>query len=188
MYPQSNQFQLNSRRYRVIKKIAEGGFSTVYLVRSSESHTNDGMDDEEQQFQSNELFALKEVRLQLEEQEQVKTTELFIHVSHHVQAFKKELGYYRQMNGMSNIIRLIDGDISSASGGKRGLFVFPFHKLGSAQRLYCTPFIESGKQIEFSKLKRLSLDICKALQCFHSQQPALAFRDLKVICTVPTNH
>jgi serine/threonine protein kinase len=76
----------------------------------------------------------------------------------------------------SNVLRLIDGGLVELRDGKRdGYLLFPFYQRGTLQDLF-----ERNETLELKVLMKYFSGICAGLQAFHSMQPALAFRDLKV--------
>ncbi|KAI8804915.1 kinase-like domain-containing protein [Cladochytrium replicatum] len=109
------------------------------------------------------LFALKRVRLQLPEQEERFASE--------VAAMKRIASPYVMAFEDSAVLKGRDGNPIE------GLIVMPYYSGGTVQDL-----IEKTPAAEFipmSKILQLTVDICKGLLAFHTQNPPLAFRDLK---------
>ena len=146
-------------------QLSLGGFSYVYLAKSLDE--NDGnLDDLENvsflqhKKSGSTLLALKKVRVELPEQ---------------AQAFDRELGYHKQMRDYDNVLKLFDGGII----GGFGYFLFPFYKNGSLQDLLFQKQV-SKTNLDFDFIITISRGIVRGLDSFHSQNPPLAFRDLKV--------
>ncbi|KND03802.1 NAK/MPSK protein kinase [Spizellomyces punctatus DAOM BR117] len=108
------------------------------------------------------LFALKRVRVQLPE---------------HEERLRKEIEAHKLVRS-EHVVTLVDSMILKEGGSVvEGLLLLPFYEKGTVQDL-----IDRTPLNEFIPLKtilNLAVDVCAGLTAFHTQDPPLAFRDLK---------
>jgi serine/threonine kinase 16 len=141
----SQEIRVNSRTLVIQKQLGEGGFSFVYLVK-------DKIDGQ--------LYALKRVRVQLEEQTKM---------------LKQEIQAHRLVQSR-HVIPLLDSKLIQSNGSiSEGLLLLPYFENGTVQNLIDR---ERG-QLALEKICSIAHDICQGLNAFHSCNPPLAFRDLK---------
>jgi serine/threonine kinase 16 len=149
--------------------MGEGGFSFVYLVKSNsykdeEDAVTSSAPQRPKSKRGSYLYALKRIKIQLEEQER---------------AFEKELHYHKLIGLHPNVITLIDGElIHYGNGIKEGLLLFPFYKKGTWQDLINRSQL-NGETVDLKRLMTLFTGVCNGLLAFHQQPTVLAFRDLK---------
>ncbi|KAJ3260965.1 Serine/threonine-protein kinase 16 [Boothiomyces macroporosus] len=136
---------LNHRQLVIQSSLGEGGFSFVYLVKDKK----DG-----------KLFALKQIKIQLEEQQKLLLQE--------IEAHKKVRS--------DHVLKLFDSELKKENGKiVEGLLLLPYCKNGTVQSL-----IEKSKgNLPLEQICSFGIDICNGLSAFHSCNPPLAFRDLK---------
>jgi serine/threonine kinase 16 len=138
-------YTIHHRTLIAQKQLGEGGFSFVYLVKDKSE---------------NKLYALKKIRIQLQEQTRLVKQEIQAHSC--VQS--------------PNIIKLIDWELKEFNGIiSEGLLLLPFYKNGTVQAL-----IEMNPMgLDVKQIVSIGMDVCNGLHAFHSCTPPLAFRDLK---------
>ncbi|KAI8847035.1 kinase-like domain-containing protein [Chytridium lagenaria] len=144
-----SEVKLGSKAYTIVRKIGEGGFSYVYLVKESRPRSAGG---------TSPTFALKEVRIQLPEQEE---------------RIRGEIAALANMDS-PYILKLLDSVIiSKPSKDAKAFLLFPFYSHGTVQDM-----IEKGS-LEMPRILQIARDVAYGLKAFHSRSPPLAFRDLK---------
>lgn len=115
----------------------------------------------------NALLALKKIKIQLEEQEDPVRREIQTHalVAQH-----------------PHVIRLLYGEVRVQDNGvKEGLLLFPFYKQGTVQDwIDRSHHGEHKEEPTVDQIMGVFVGICRGLGAFHSLEPPLAFRDLKV--------
>ncbi|KAJ3308724.1 Serine/threonine-protein kinase 16 [Boothiomyces sp. JEL0838] len=136
---------LNHRQLVIQSSLGEGGFSFVYLVKDKK----DG-----------KLFALKQIKIQLEEQQKLLLQE--------IEAHKKVRS--------DHVLKLFDSELKKENGKiVEGLLLLPYCKNGTVQSL----IEKSNGNLPLEQICSFGIDICNGLSAFHSCNPPLAFRDLK---------
>eukprot|EP00158_Paraphelidium_tribonemae_P005993 Partr_v1_DN27623_c1_g1_i1_m64892 putative serine threonine kinase 16 len=163
----SRSVTLNSdHRYRIIKRIGEGGFAYVYLVeRENLSHGGDpeqGLSTNSQ----NNRFALKKLRIEMDEQ---------------IQGFEHEVAAHLLANasGSAHIVKLLESKLIATGTSTYGYLLFPFYPDGSAQDLLDLT-AKHHIVLTIDQILKIVKGICKGLEVFHSLEPdRMAFRDLK---------
>jgi len=140
-------YNLNGKEYSKVKTIGEGGYSFVIEVKNRHG----------------EHYALKCVRLQLEEQ---------------VEAIEKEISAYKKVSHQ-HIMELLDhATVTKPNVDKMCYLLFPLLKRGSIQDLIIRNF-SSRDTIPEQQIFRWTLELCKAVFVFHACTPPLAHRDIK---------
>ena len=140
---------INQRRFTVVKRLGEGGFSFVHLVKEQRAPFNQ--------------YALKRIRIQLAEQEDRLRQEIAAH-----QAVKSPY-----------VLPLVDSQIVTKGPNRKiveGRLLLPFYANGTVQDLVDKTRDDC---IPLHRIISIALDVCKGLKAFHSHNPPLAFRDLK---------
>ena len=155
--------EIEDTRYRIIKRIGEGGFAYVYMAQRAGGSRQRRADVE---LGESDLFAVKQILIQLPEQEEV---------------VNREIAFSRMVKGRKNVVQLVDAAIVVRRNGMReGLLVFPFYRKGTLESLIKLYNKGNGVvTLPASLMARLFRGICQGLLAFHEQDPQLAFRDLK---------
>jgi serine/threonine kinase 16 len=110
------------------------------------------------------LYAIKKIKIQLEEQEA---------------AFQREVQNHGLVRQSHFVLQLIDYEFSRRSADiKEGLLVFPFYRRGTVQDMM-NHAQATNEPIPFKTILQVFLDIGQGLLAFHRLQPPMAFRDLK---------
>ncbi|KAJ3210437.1 Serine/threonine-protein kinase 16 [Dinochytrium kinnereticum] len=144
------EVKLGSKSFNIVRKIGEGGFSYVYLVKEARSKGD--------VTSPTTLYALKECRFQLPEQE--------IRIKAEISALSSIDSPY--------VLKLVDSAIiSQPKKDAKAFLLFPYHGRGTVQDL-----IEKGP-LDTKQILEIGRDVVKGLLAFHTRKPSLAFRDLK---------
>ncbi|KAI8611056.1 kinase-like domain-containing protein [Chytriomyces sp. MP71] len=165
-YGKSEVFRVRNRRFTVLRSLGEGGFSYVHLVKETTSGIA---------ATASELYALKQIRVQLPEQEQ---------------RLRAEISAHGAVNSPF-VLKLVDSVILRGADLRQrqnvsgmdlpvlaeGLLVLPYYGGGTVQDLI--DGIPPGESLELKRILEIASDIAKGLLAFHKKNPPLAFRDLK---------
>ncbi|KAL5612394.1 hypothetical protein BROUX41_000084 [Berkeleyomyces rouxiae] len=143
-FPGSPTLKINSRSFKILRLLGEGGFSYVYLV---------------QDISTSELFALKKIRCPFGAES--------------VSLAMKEVGAYNAFAGTPGIIHSIDHCIATERGGgedsKTVYVLLPYYKRGNLQDMINANLV-NGTQFPERKLMVLFLGVCRALKAMHQYQ------------------
>jgi serine/threonine kinase 16 len=140
---------VNSKPFRIIKQLGEGGFSFVYLVAENNGRYGESM-------------ALKKIKIQLPEHETRLLQEIACHKA--VSSF--------------HVLKLLDSEILKNNQGQaiEGRLLLPFYPQGTVQDLIDKSLYD---YIPIETVLKIIIGLCRGLEAFHTHQPPLAFRDLK---------
>ncbi|KAK7554526.1 serine/threonine protein kinase-like protein [Phyllosticta citricarpa] len=139
-FPGSPQLKINSRSFKILRLLGEGGFSYVYLVQDK-SGSN--------------LYALKKIRCPFGQES--------------VSQALKEVEAYSLFAPHPNIIHCIDHSIASDRsdpGAKTVYILLPYYRRGNLQDLINANLVNHTRFPE-RRLMVLLLGICKALKAMH---------------------
>ncbi|KAG8164841.1 hypothetical protein KVR01_005116 [Diaporthe batatas] len=140
-FPGSPSLKINSRNFKILRLLGEGGFSYVYLVQDTST---------------SELFALKKIRCPFGAES--------------VAQAMKEVDAYKLFANTSGIIHSIDYAIASERGGgeasKTVYVLLPYYRRGNLQDLINANLVNHTKFPE-KKLMHLFLGVCRALREMH---------------------
>lgn len=139
-FPGSPQLKINSRSFKILRLLGEGGFSYVYLV--SDNSTN-------------ELFALKKIRCPFGQES--------------VSLALKEVEAYSLFAPHPNIIHSIDYSVASDKSdpsAKTVYILLPYYRRGNLQDLINANLVNHTRFPE-RRLMELLLGVCKALKAMH---------------------
>ncbi|KAJ3100259.1 hypothetical protein HDU97_002395 [Phlyctochytrium planicorne] len=150
------------KNYTIEKKIGEGGFSYVYLVREQSNRPKSASP----QPSTSPPFALKEVRFQLPEQKE---------------RIKDEIEAFSLVKDCPNVLKLLGHEIiSEPRADAKAYLLFPFHGSTVQQVIDRETVNGKGKAIiPLNRILEIALDVCTGLKAFHSLNPPRSFRDLK---------
>ncbi|KAI2784809.1 kinase-like protein [Daldinia loculata] len=139
-FPGSPTLKINSRSFKILRLLGEGGFSYVYLVQDTATA---------------ELFALKKIRCPFGAES--------------VQQAMREVEAYKTFSHTPNIIHSVDYSIASErndADAKTVYVVLPYYRRGNLQDIINANLVNHTKFPEH-ELMRLFLGICKALKYMH---------------------
>ncbi|KAH8701015.1 kinase-like domain-containing protein [Talaromyces proteolyticus] len=147
-FPSSPQLKINSRSFKLLRLLGEGGFSYVYLVQDKNT---------------SELFALKKIRCPFGQES--------------VSQALKEVEAYSLFTPNVNIIRSFDHCVTTESGSKfRGgddegssktvYILLPYYQRGNLQDAINANLVNHTKFPE-KELLSLMLGVAKALKAMH---------------------
>ncbi|KAL7818146.1 kinase-like domain-containing protein [Trichoderma aethiopicum] len=150
-FPGSPTLKINSRSFKILRLLGEGGFSYVYLVEDTSTH---------------ELFALKKIRCPFGAES--------------VQQAMREVDAYRLFDHVPTIISAYDHCVATERGGdddagKTVYVLLPYYRRGNLQDMINANLVNHGRFPE-RHLMMLFLGVCKALRAMHEYQPAPAER------------
>ncbi|KAK6587497.1 hypothetical protein PZA11_000787 [Diplocarpon coronariae] len=139
-FPGSPQLKINSRSFKILRLLGEGGFSYVYLV---------------QDISNEALYALKKIRCPFGQES--------------VAQAMKEVEAYALFSPHPNIIRSVDYCVSSDRsdpGAKTVYILLPYYRRGNLQDIINANLVNHTKFPE-RRLMVLFLGVCKALKAMH---------------------
>ncbi|KAL4957812.1 MFS general substrate transporter [Aspergillus filifer] len=147
-FPSSPQLKINSRSFKLLRLLGEGGFSYVYLVQDKST---------------SELFALKKIRCPFGQES--------------VSQALKEVEAYNLFNRERNIIHSIDHSVSTESGskfrsdggeaGSKTVYILlPYYQRGNLQDAINANLVNHTKFPE-KRLTILMLGVAQALRAMH---------------------
>ncbi|KAI9904722.1 hypothetical protein N3K66_001251 [Trichothecium roseum] len=151
-FPGSPTLKINSRSFKILRLLGEGGFSYVYLVEDTATH---------------ELFALKKIRCPFGAES--------------VQQAMREVDAYRIFSHIPTIISMIDhcvatergassgGNIGGGGGDEANKTVYvllPYYRRGNLQDMINANLVNHASFPE-RRLMVLFLGVCKALRAMH---------------------
>ncbi|KAF2435877.1 serine/threonine protein kinase-like protein [Tothia fuscella] len=139
-FPSSPQLKINSRSFKILRLLGEGGFSYVYLVEDTSSH---------------ELYALKKIRCPFGQES--------------VSLALKEVEAYSLFSPHPNIIHSIDHSVASDRSdpsAKTVYILLPYYRRGNLQDMINANLV-NHTQFPEKRLMVLFLGVCKALKTMH---------------------
>ncbi|KAF2739294.1 kinase-like protein [Polyplosphaeria fusca] len=139
-FPGSPQLKINSRSFKILRLLGEGGFSYVYLVQDSSNQ---------------ELLALKKIRCPFGQES--------------VSQALKEVEAYTLFSPHPNIIHSIDYSVESDksdASAKTVYILLPYYRRGNLQDMINANLVNHTKFPE-RRLMVLFLGVCKALKAMH---------------------
>ncbi|MCJ1292374.1 hypothetical protein MMC34_003924 [Xylographa carneopallida] len=141
-FPNSPQLRINSRSFKILRLLGEGGFSYVYLV---------------QETSTGHLYALKKIRCPFGQES--------------VSLALKEVEAYALFNPHPNIIAAIDHSITSAKdktdpGSKTVYILLPYYRRGNLQDAINANLVNHTRFPE-RRLMILFLGVARALKAMH---------------------
>ncbi|KAF6842467.1 serine threonine protein [Colletotrichum musicola] len=145
-FPGSPTLKINSRSFKILRLLGEGGFSYVYLVQDTSS---------------GEEFALKKIRCPFGAES--------------VAQAMKEVEAYRLFGRTPGIIHAVDHAIATERGGEPGsktvYVLLPYYRRGNLQDLINANLVNHTAFPE-RRLMLLFLGVCKALRAMHKYRGA----------------
>ncbi|KID80154.1 Serine/threonine-protein kinase [Metarhizium brunneum] len=149
-FPGSPTLKINSRSFKILRLLGEGGFSYVYLVEDTATH---------------ELFALKKIRCPFGAES--------------VQQAMREVDAYRLFAHIPTIISAVDHAVATERGSdeatKTVYVLLPYYRRGNLQDMINANLVNRGSFPE-RHLMTLFLGVCKALRSMHEYQAPPAER------------
>src|ERR1700761_6664086 len=139
-FPSSPQLRINSRSFKILRLLGEGGFSYVYLVEDTSTHA---------------LYALKKIRCPFGQESVAQAL--------------KEVEAYKLFAPHPNIIPSIDHSVASDKsdpGAKTVYILLPYYRRGNLQDMINANLVNHTKFPE-KKLMQLMLGVCIALKSMH---------------------
>ncbi|KAM3447961.1 hypothetical protein MY3296_008239 [Beauveria thailandica] len=152
-FPGSPTLKVNSRSFKILQLLGEGGFSYVYLV---------------QDLSTKEHFALKKIRCPFGAES--------------VQQAMREVEAYRLFQHVPNIISAIDHAVATERGGaddeaanKTVYVLLPYYRRGNLQDMINANLVNHARFPE-RHLMALFLGVCRALRAMHNHHAPPAER------------
>ncbi|KAF1736496.1 Serine/threonine-protein kinase ENV7 [Beauveria bassiana] len=155
-FPGSPTLKVNSRSFKILQLLGEGGFSYVYLV---------------QDLSTKEHFALKKIRCPFGAES--------------VQQAMREVEAYRLFQHVPNIISAIDHAVATERGGggaaadeaanKTVYVLLPYYRRGNLQDMINANLVNHARFPE-RHLMALFLGVCRALRAMHDHHAPPAER------------
>ncbi|KAL7629328.1 Serine/threonine-protein kinase env7 [Parahypoxylon ruwenzoriense] len=139
-FPGSPTLKINSRSFKILRLLGEGGFSYVYLVQDTATA---------------ELFALKKIRCPFGAES--------------VQQAMREVEAYKTFAHTPSIIHSVDYSIASErndADSKTVYVLLPYYRRGNLQDIINANLVNHTEFPE-KELMRLFLGVCKALKSMH---------------------
>jgi serine/threonine kinase 16 len=139
-FPGSPTLKINSRSFKILRLLGEGGFSYVYLVQDTATA---------------ELFALKKIRCPFGTES--------------VQQAMREVEAYKTFTHTPSIIHSIDYSIASERNDPESKTVYvllPYYRRGNLQDIINANLVNHTNFPE-KELMHLFLGVCKALRYMH---------------------
>ncbi|KAK8144294.1 hypothetical protein G3M48_006036 [Beauveria asiatica] len=152
-FPGSPTLKVNSRSFKILQLLGEGGFSYVYLV---------------QDLSTKEHFALKKIRCPFGAES--------------VQQAMREVEAYRLFQHVPSIISAIDHAVATERGGaddeaanKTVYVLLPYYRRGNLQDMINANLVNHARFPE-RHLMALFLGVCRALRAMHNHHAPPAER------------
>ncbi|KAL1609271.1 Serine/threonine-protein kinase env7 [Nothophoma quercina] len=139
-FPSNPQLKINSRSFKILRLLGEGGFSYVYLVQDNSNQ---------------QLLALKKIRCPFGQES--------------VSLALKEVEAYTLFSPHPNIIHSIDYSVEtdkSDPSAKTVYILLPYYRRGNLQDMINANLVNHTKFPE-KRLMVLFLGVCKALKAMH---------------------
>ncbi|EPE36050.1 Protein kinase-like (PK-like) [Glarea lozoyensis ATCC 20868] len=140
-FPGSPQLKINSRSFKILRLLGEGGFSYVYLVQDTSNES---------------LYALKKIRCPFGQES--------------VALAMKEVEAYALFSPHPNIIHSIDYSVASDRSdptAKTVYILLPYYRRGNLQDIINANLV-NGTRFPERNLMVLFLGVCKALKAMHN--------------------
>ncbi|OAA33761.1 Protein kinase-like domain protein [Moelleriella libera RCEF 2490] len=149
-FPESPTLKINSRSFKILRLLGEGGFSYVYLVEDTSSH---------------QLFALKKIQCPFGAES--------------VQQAMREVDAYRLFAHIPTIISAVDHAVATERGAdeatKTVYVLLPYYRRGNLQDMINANLVNHDTFPE-RHLMMLFLGVCKALRAMHQYKAPPAER------------
>ncbi|KAF2750626.1 serine/threonine kinase 16 [Sporormia fimetaria CBS 119925] len=142
-FPGSPQLKINNRSFKIQRLLGEGGFSYVYLVEDTSTHS---------------LYALKKIRCPFGQES--------------VSLALKEVEAYSLFSPHKNIIACIDHSVvsdKSDASAKTVYILLPYYRRGNLQDAINANLVNHTRFPE-RRLMELFLGVCKALKAMHQYE------------------
>lgn len=142
-FPGSPSLKINSRSFKILRLLGEGGFSYVYLVQDTSTA---------------ELFALKKIRCPFGAES--------------VQQAMREVEAYKTFAHSPGVIHSVDYAVAaerSDPGSKTVYVLLPYYRRGNLQDMINANLVNHARFPE-KKLMVLFLGVCRALKDMHQYQ------------------
>ncbi|KAK4447710.1 Serine/threonine-protein kinase [Podospora aff. communis PSN243] len=142
-FPSSPTLKINSRSFKILRLLGEGGFSYVYLVQDTSTA---------------ELFALKKIRCPFGAES--------------VAQAMKEVEAYKLFRNSPHIIHSVDHSVASERGGgadpqsKTVYVLLPYYRRGNLQDMINANLVNHTRFPE-KRLMQLFLGVCRGLKDMH---------------------
>jgi serine/threonine kinase 16 len=140
-FPGSPTLKINGRSFKILQLLGEGGFSYVYLVEDTSTHS---------------LFALKKIRCPFGAES--------------VQQAMREVDAYRLFAHVPSIISAFDHSVATERGGdeasKTVYILLPYYRRGNLQDMINANLVNHA-QFPERHLMTLFLGVCRALRAMH---------------------
>lgn len=138
-FPSTPTLRINSRPFKILRLLGEGGFSYVYLVQTPGDPT---------------LYALKKIRCPFGQESVAQAL--------------KEVEAYALFEGEENVIRALEHEVKDEGGeaGKTVYVLLPYYRRGNLQDAINANLVNRGRFPE-ARLMRLMLGVCRALKAMH---------------------
>ncbi|KAF2836396.1 serine/threonine kinase 16 [Patellaria atrata CBS 101060] len=139
-FPGSPQLKINSRSFKILRLLGEGGFSYVYLIQENSNQS---------------LYALKKIRCPFGQES--------------VSQALKEVEAYSLFSPHPNIIHSVDHSIASDKsdpGAKTVYILLPYYRRGNLQDMINANLVNHTNFPE-RRLMVLFLGVCQALKAMH---------------------
>ncbi|ETS86588.1 hypothetical protein PFICI_00416 [Pestalotiopsis fici W106-1] len=146
-FPGSPSLKINSRSFKILRLLGEGGFSYVYLVQDTSTA---------------ELFALKKIRCPFGAES--------------VQQAMREVEAYKTFAHSPGVIHSVDYAVASERsdpGSKTVYVLLPYYRRGNLQDMINANLVNHARFPE-KKLMVLFLGVCRALKDMHHYQAPAA--------------
>jgi serine/threonine kinase 16 len=139
-FPSTPTLRINSRPFKILRLLGEGGFSYVYLVQTPGDPT---------------LYALKKIRCPFGQES--------------VALALREVEAYALFSPHENIIRALEHEVVDDGGGdgsKTVYILLPYYRRGNLQDAINANLVNRGRFPE-RRLMVLFLGVCRALRAMH---------------------
>lgn len=142
-FPSTPTLRINSRPFKILRLLGEGGFSYVYLVQTPGDPT---------------LYALKKIRCPFGQES--------------VALALKEVEAYALFSPHPNIIQALEHEVVDDKGGEGSKTVYillPYYRRGNLQDAINANLVNRGRFPE-RRLMVLFLGVCRALKAMHGYE------------------
>lgn len=142
-FPSTPTLRINSRPFKILRLLGEGGFSYVYLVQTPGDPT---------------LYALKKIRCPFGQESVAQAL--------------KEVEAYALFSPHPNIIQALEHEVvddGGAEGSKTVYILLPYYRRGNLQDAINANLVNRGRFPE-RRLMVLFLGVCRALKAMHGYE------------------
>jgi serine/threonine kinase 16 len=139
-FPSSPNLKINSRSFKILRLLGEGGFSYVYLVEDTSTHA---------------LYALKKIRCPFGQESVAQAL--------------KEVEAYKLFAPHQYIIPAIDHSVASdkSDASQKTVYILlPYYRRGNLQDMINANLV-NHTQFPEKQLLQMMLGVCKALKTMH---------------------